>query len=306
MLSHAQNLVLNGSFDSLISISNPIPLHWSLPTTNSPDYHHPARNDSRFSTPSNYAGFQNPKSGLSYFGLLAYKIPGFNIREYIQGQFKSSLKKDSTYCFEIYMSLADSVNFSLKNNLGVYFSSSKVDSSQLVHKLLHFNPQIEFIDSVHFTDKVNWLKLSASYKAIGGESYIVIGNFKPDSLLDTLRVFGGSNSMFDASYYYLDNVWLSHCDSIPDSLIGLDEKSLRLSISVYPNPISQHEFYVKSKKNTILNFVLYNSLGQQLPIEAVPNREGYTVYPQSEFKSGLYWLRVSDGKREEMVKLLKN
>lgn len=310
MHSHAQNLVLNGNFDSIISQQNVIPMFWTLPTSNSPDYHHPARNDSRFSTPSNYAGFQNPKSGLSYFGLLAYKIPGFNIREYIQGQFESSLKKDSTYCFEIYISLADSVNYSLKNKLGVYLSSSKVDSSQLVHKLLHFNPQIEFVDSLHFTNKSNWVRYSSKYTAQGGESHLIIGNFKPDSLLDTLRVVGATNSMFNSSYYYIDDVWLSHCDSIPDSLTSIEQETLSKSLDVYPNPF-KNSIVVQSQTSSKLNFVLYNSVGQSvsaLRLRSALQQSNGKKYELDigEIPTGLYWLRVSDGVREETVKLVKN
>lgn len=302
-------LILNGNLDNIVSQSQVFPSFWSLPTSNSPDYHHPARNDNRFSTPSNFAGFQNPKSNLGYFGLLTYKISANSVREYIQGQLKYNLIQDSTYCFEIYLSLADSMTYTIKNSLGVFFSISKVDSSHLVHQLLQFSPQIEFIDSVHFTDKVNWVKYSASYKAQGGESYIVIGNFRPDSLLDTLKIIGSSQSVYEGTYYYIDNIWLSHCDSVPDSLVSLREQSLNLGLSVYPNPF-EDRVTVKSKSNQNLSFQMYNTLGQSVvALSGVEVRQhGPTNTYQINTKNipeGLYWLRVSDGKREETVKLMK-
>lgn len=311
--SQAQNYIPNYSFEDTAKKVTPLflPEHWLSATREGWNYYTPLQNvtEPDWGSPKNSNGFQRAKSGNSYAGINLYNLWDSTIRngrrEYMQIRLKRPLVFDSTYCFQMYMSLADTIHFASKNIMGIYFSNNRVSSLRAVH--LPYTPQLIVSPNAYITDKTNWVKIDLEYKAMGGEQYITMGNFNDTTYIDTISVPGGGNQFWMlASYYYVDDVWLSHCDSIPDSLIGLDEKSLRLGISVYPNPISRHEFTVKSKKNTVLSFVLYNSLGQQLPIETEQNRDGYTVYTQSEFKSGLYWLRVSDGVREETIKLIKN
>jgi hypothetical protein len=49
----------------------------------------------------------------------------------------------------------------------------------------------------------------------GGEKYIIIGNFLPDSLTDTLRFQSQSQYPFKvASYYLIDNISVECCDPL--------------------------------------------------------------------------------------------
>lgn len=311
----AQNYIPNYSFEDTATRVTPLflPEYWTAGNREAWDYFSPLHNQNaqylQYSAPSNLVGIQNAKSGNSYAGILIYplydSIYRSTRREYLQVQLNQPLQFDSTYCFQMYMSLADSFRFASKNMLGVYFSSNAVFINRLTR--LPYTPQLVVSPNAYITEKQNWVKIDMQYKAVGGEQYITIGNFNDTTYIDTISVPNGVGNQFFflGSYYYIDDVWLSHCDSIPDSLVSLQEHNLNLGLSVYPNPILQNEFTVQSKKNAVLNFVLYSSLGQQIPIEAIPNRDGYTIKPQTDFKSGLYWLRASDGKREEMVKLIR-
>jgi hypothetical protein len=158
--------------------------------------------------------------------------------------------------------------------------------------------------NTYLTDKVNWVKIDLQYKAMGGEEYITIGNFNDTTYIDTTFVPGGGTEFWqDGSYYYLDDVWLSHCDSVPDSLSSLGEYSLKNAVSVYPNPFV-NDIVVESKEHQKLEFILYNSLGQAIAVEVQKQDKMYKI-STPQLPKGLYWLMVSDGKKEEVFKLIK-
>ena len=222
----------------------------------------------------------------------------------MQAQLKQALVKDSSYCFEIHMSLADSSNFASRGQLGVYFSNTAVYSNTFLN--LPYTPQIIVSPTQYVSDKLNWVKYSHTYLAQGGEQYITIGNFNDTTSLDTIFVGGGNinNINYRNTYYYIDDVWLSHCDSVPDSLTSLEQETLSKNLEVYPNPFKDR-LLVKHKSLQELNFRLYNLVGQEQEINAANNREGY-VFDLSHLPQGIYLLKVGDGKREETIKLIKN
>jgi len=188
--------------------------------------------------------------------------------------------------------------------LGVYFSSNAVSANHTEH--LPYTPQLVVSPNTYITDKVNWVKIDLQYQAQGGEEYITIGNFNDTNYIDTTFVPGGGNAFWmQASYYYLDDIWLSHCDSLPESLVsGLNEPFLSQMFKVYPNPFVS-EITIESKGKENLQFMLYNSLGQVVEVQ-VQQRGHRQQISTGNLPKGIYWLRVSDGKREETFKLVKH
>lgn len=203
----------------------------------------------------------------------------------------------------MFISLADSSHFASRGQLGVYFSANAVGANNTIN--LPYTPQVIVSPNNYINDKVNWVEYNMQYKALGGEEYITIGNFFDTTRLDTQYVAGGGNQFWQlATYYYIDDVWLSHCDSLPDSLIGIREQSLKRQLSVYPNPFQQ-DFVVRSKQNQNLHFGLYNSLGQQIDFKLQKQGNNYLIQPK-DIPKGIYWLKVSDGKEQTIFKLVKD
>jgi hypothetical protein len=307
--AYTQNLIPNYSFEDTTTRVTPLylPEHWVAATNEGWNYYTPFQNQTNpnWSEPNNIAGFQQAKTGNAYVGINLYNL--WNVqrntrREYIQVRIKRPLIFDSTYCFQLYISLADSFHFASKNILGVYFSPNAVSGNHTHH--LPYNPQLVVSPNTYITDKVNWIKIDLQYKAMGGERYITIGNFNDTNYIDTSFVpGGGQNFSYQASYYYIDDVWLSYCDSLPDSLSSLQEYSLKHAVSVYPNPFV-NDIVVESKQPQKLEFMLYNSLGQNVKLHVQKHDKKYKL-STPQLPKGLYWLRVSDGKREETFKLLK-
>jgi len=308
--SKGQNIIQNGSFEDTLRNgrgglrSN----YWGTPTVGStPDFFHPNNSSTFFRVPQNYNGYQNAKHSLAYYGLIAYgfRLSGFpDNREYIQNDLLDSLKKDSTYCFQMYVSLADSMHYAIKNNLGVFFSEKKLKLT-LFQQRIDTLPQLEFNDSSHFTEKNQWVKLSGAYTAQGGERFLSIGVFKTDSLLDTLFVGGGSDVTFNKTYYYIDDVWLSHCDSLPrdTGAVGLNE-TLRKEqdILLYPNPVRQF-FTLETQATALSDFQLFNAMGQQFPLQAEKAANGFRFDAQ-HLPKGLYILQLG-GEVPKAVKFVK-
>jgi hypothetical protein len=114
------------------------------------------------------------------------------------------------------------------------------------------------------TDTLNWVLISDTIIAQGGEQYITIGNFMQDSLSDTLFLY---NQGWHDSYYFIDDVSV-----IDIATMGISQiSSLNTQILVYPNP-SKGQLTIDAKQ-TKGHIVVYNPLGEKLyeaDIDAVP------------------------------------
>ncbi|MCB0801588.1 MAG: T9SS type A sorting domain-containing protein [Flavobacteriales bacterium] len=310
LIFKGQNLVPNYSFEDTARRIN-TPLHpvkdWVAATNEGWNYYTPVHNLQypEWGVPANSGGFQVAKTGSAYVGINLYNLWSVNRnprREYMQVKLKRVLKFDSTYCFQLFMSLADSIQFASKNMLGVYFSANAIGANNTNY--LPYTPQITLSPNTFITDRQNWVEVNMQYKALGGEEYITIGNFNDTNYIDTTFVPGGGDQYWmEASYYYIDDVWLSHCDSLPDSLIGIKTHSLQSKLSVYPSPFV-HDFIIRSKQNQTLQFSLYNSLGQQIDFRLQKQGSNYLIQPK-DIPKGMYWLQVSDGKEQASFKMVK-
>lgn len=306
----AQNFIPNYSFEDTTLRITPLylPANWKAATNEGWNYYTPLQNNSEpdWGSPNNLNGFQEARTGSSYIGMELYSLFGSNpipIREYLQVKLSKTLQFDSTYCFQIYLSLADSAQFASKGIIGVYFSANAISGNHTVN--LPFTPQLLLSPNQYITDRKNWVKLDMEYKAMGGEEYITIGNFFDTTFIDTVFVPGGGDQFWmETSYYYMDDVWLSHCDSIPDSLVGLPKNNSLKQMSVYPNPF-QDIIQIDNKTNKELTIRLVNALGQDIPIKSNYQGQQIRIVP-GDIPKGLYWLLVDDGKFRESFKLIKN
>lgn len=288
--SEAQNLIRNGDFkDSVVGSFGVLKAkHWSSATRGgSPDYFHP---DSRveYRVPLNFAGFQEAKKERAYMGIGLFSpsiSAGF--REYIQNELISPLEKDSIYCVQFYMSLADSMNYALKNMIGIYFSNQRLNVQ--TSSVLQFSPQIEFIDTTFFLDDSSWIQMRGQYVASGGEKYLIVGNFREDQNLDTLNRLGSGKPEDDNAYYYLDDFFLGHCDSLPeDTAIGLRElKPSKLTI--YPNP-SNGVIQIIDKNHQFSIYEIYNISGKVINSGAI---NGRSVIITENFPPGIYLIKLA-------------
>lgn len=291
-----QNLVPNPSFEifsacptspSLIVNSTP----WYSPTTGTTDYYNSCATASSVSgVPINYTGFQYARTGVAYAGILAYYFipPSYTPRrEYLQVELSDTLVANKNYNIEFYVNLYTYYNMVLPvpnkvavTEMGMYLSSNAVSLSDAQN--LPYAPQIFSSVGVHLTDTLNWMQVSGNYVAIGGEKYITIGNFKNDTLTDTL-VVENSTSPYYLSYYYVDDVSVI-CENCGNGVNELNESG----INIFPNPFN-NELNISIKDNEKSQIILYDLSSRKLLQQTFTNT---TTINTEQLAKGMYLYTV--------------
>ncbi|CAN5484532.1 hypothetical protein BH11BAC2_BH11BAC2_17200 [soil metagenome] len=139
---------------------------------------------------------------------------------------------------------------------------------------------------------MNWMKVSGTFVANGGEKYITVGCFRDDSLInDSVIAQFGNN--FNFSYYYIDDVSV-----IPvDSLQGIPEFT-KTEISLYPNPASN---VLNIRSQTIFEKVIvHDGLGRKM-LEINPTNNNFSI-ELSNFSPGIYFLEAIEPSGNRVVK----
>ncbi len=206
-----QNLVENGSFEvkgycpgnfnqqELNTISG-----WWQATDGTPDYFNACSD--KVGVPNNVFGIQEAKDGHAYAGLVSYNGGGKqNYREYLQSKLARQLTEGEMVCIEMWVSAADYCNF-VTDGLGILLSEKKVESNlqtPLGNLPSLRNPRLHMLDEAS-----DWVLISDTYIAKGGEQYITIGNFLKDKELKIIRRTEdmGAKGNSNWAYTYIDQV----------------------------------------------------------------------------------------------------
>jgi len=217
--SYAQNLVLNPSFEQtangcagIIPAEGMIDLiDWDNVSNNTPA--DTCSTPDLFSTcnaslgvtgvPSNALGYQCPRTGEKYAGFITYDVTG-SYREYLQGKLSTPLQAGQIYCVAMFVSLADGVPFAT-NNIGVHFANTHQTWNAPCfspYTPVPLTPQLNY--TCVFTD-TTWVRLQWDYVAVGGEQYIIIGNFFNNGATTTANT-GQPAFPNPFGYYYVDDV----------------------------------------------------------------------------------------------------
>ncbi len=299
----AQNLIPNGDLEDTIpkNFDLKFAAEWDSPTNATPDYYTEYHNNlNNRGVPYNLNGFQQPKSGIAYVGFLVFSKPNPDFREYLQNQLVRELKKDSVYCFQVYVNLADSFTYATRNTLGVYFTDKMVDTNSVLY--LGYVPNL-ILDSNYIEEKQSWIKMHSNYKAAGGEKYLLIGNFSNDSSIDTMALTGGSQLYYQATYLYFDDFYLGSCDSLPqDTSIGLIERKLKFKeAKVFPNP-STAQFNIEVKKADAYTLEVMDHSGRAVISDSFNGST--TQLNLAGFSEGVYFLRIISDRRAYYQKII--
>lgn len=296
-----QNLITNGDFEqysgcpsSFSQIDSAI--SWFNPTVGqgvggTPDYYNICHTGPLVGVPTNNSGYQAAHSGVAYAGLsCAYISPYPDYREYIETGLTTPLVANSCYYFTMYVSLADESKMTT-DDIGIYFSDTLI-SGITNFNALPYVPQL--INTTGFiTNTVGWTLVSGYYTALGGESFLIIGNFN-DSANTTVQVV--NSSVAGPPYFYVDDVTLTVCTS-------LEEQNLNAEIKIYPNPVND-KISISSTGNELVEFVLYDISARKIISQSFINS---TFINSSQLAKGLYVYEVRNANRVIMKgKILRN
>jgi len=193
-----------------------IPVGFSLNSWGSSDYYNNCSSIINVQIPLNFVGYQFPKDGNAYSGfLLAYYTNAYtDSKEYIEVKLKNNLIKGKKYCIDYYYSATAQITpfnyYPLE--IGALFTDTLVyrlsgintQQPQNIYAIPQVSQQLPLV-----MDTVNWIKVSGSFIAKGGEQYLTIGNFQNTDTLSNKSV-----------YVYIDDVKLYYCgpDTIPQPI----------------------------------------------------------------------------------------
>jgi gliding motility-associated-like protein len=184
------------------------------------------------SVPSNFNGYQFAKTGVSYAGFLLNFHPKGSTGQYmesIKNILSDSLKKNTRYCINYYISLA---NFTILraqaensiityDSIGVLFTANQVQDNA---SPIICDTCSKYIKSVVGIDTLNWMKISGNIIAQGGEKYLTIGKF---------NTMNWDPNLYYNFYVYVDDV--SVCECSFDISLG-EDTSLCEGESIILNP----------------------------------------------------------------------
>jgi len=284
---NSQNLVVNPSFeDTVLCALAPDPMRqcvpWFTPSSGSPDYFNNTVTNIQGGCVGVWGapGYQMAKTGNSLCGLSVYDSGHtFPFREYLEGFLSDTLEAKHTYCVSFYVNLANT-SMLAADRIGAYFSvDSVVDYNTAT--MLPYIPQVQNTGGV-ITDTLNWVLVSGSFEAQGGERFITIGNFYTDSNTMVLPVQGG---MYNFAYYYIDDV------SVEDCTVGIEELEKDYRVNEWPNPAQDEVWFSLTKDNMKMETVeVVNVLGEI--VLRLDDMRGENKIDVRDLGSGMYFLKV--------------
>ena len=225
-----QNLVKNPSFEQNRQIPKDLgeinlAVEWSSPSRGTPDYFHRKSPTPMARLPKGKMGLANPRSGSAYAGFYAYtnRYTKREFREYLQVNLKQPLIQGRLYCIKTWVYLAESSN----RSIGALCATLTRSGATWTHE----GPAQEQISQFTYLLRPErkalsermWMEISGQYRAQGGETNLIIGNF----LNDKATKVGGAiefedfrNPNVDFAYYFIDDVCVTDLSSNFDCNCG--------------------------------------------------------------------------------------
>jgi len=283
-----QNLVPNSSFEDTVScpIAQNPPLtakYWYLMSAATSDVFHtctpivpPICQTLSASIPQNCHGYQFPKTGNAYGGLIAYIPIGAtgNYKEYLSTRLLTTLVADVEYCVEFYVNLADSCEYAAEE-IGAFFDGDSVP--QLWFEPLPGTPEVINSNGIIY-DKVNWVKISGSFIANGDEDFMHIGGYKHTDSTTIDSMVGGQSGTPYIAYYYVDDVSVVPCG------VGIEENNTEATFNIHPNPTTG----IFTVQGTATGIQVYDLLGHLVL------RTNKKEIDMGSYPAGIYMVRVGE------------
>jgi hypothetical protein len=243
VISAQTNIIPNNSFEQIDTCAPPIQdpshlIYWEVGNNGTTDLFIDC--SPWGGGPVNFAGFQYPKNGISYVGIVtfAYGMTS-NYREYIQAPLLTELEAGKKYYIGFWCSLAEKLSHKACNKLGAWLSDTVYAPSTYGTGVINEIPQLMNDTNVILDDTSStWMLIADTITATGGEKYITIGNFFDDAnsyITNTGINYPTSDS---SSYYYIDDVFV-YCVDVACDTTWLGNQSAPkhdFDFKVFPNP----------------------------------------------------------------------
>jgi hypothetical protein len=303
----SQNLVQNGNWEQFTACpSNVSQTNLAIPWINpcdppygssgtasgSSDYFNVCATASNCSVPSNALGYQLPNSGNGYAGLFVYFFNDY--REYVEASFSSPLVANQCYELTLYANLANISRYAV-DTIGIYFSNTLITGLHM-YTPLPYTPQLK-LHPGFISDTLNWMPVSATFTASGGESYMIIGNFSNNANTNFVQV---STSVNAHSYIYIDDVCLAPCGN--SCVTGIEEHHSD-NVTCYPNPVADI-LHIQNTTGKITGIRIIDAAGRTIINQSQELIESYQVNIEN-LMAGIYFIEISDELKIVRKKIVK-
>lgn len=211
---YSQNLVRNGGFEEITacpglyaqSVAELRVSHWTTAGLGTPDYFH-ACSEGEADVPYNWAGVSDAFEGSGYGGLFLWMNDDKDYREYFQTMLQFPLVKDSSYSITFRYKLSSYSKYAV-DRIGVLLTQQL---PKIRHdKVLKIAPTFHIIQDSALTENTGtWELAQAEFKAKGGETMLILGNFFSNADTKRYKIISRPVSepmLAEASYYYIDAV----------------------------------------------------------------------------------------------------
>jgi len=158
-------------------------------------------------------GFQQPFSGDAMAGIRMYHDDYEEWHEFIFTKLADPLEAGVVYSVSVRVSPSEGSLYAT-DDFGICLSKIKPPPREVANGddtyvyYERYSPQIENPEGAFITNANTWTEVSGSFKAEGGEEYLIIGNFKPDSLTSFKEQWDDPEQ---SAYLFVDHVVLEKC-----------------------------------------------------------------------------------------------
>ncbi len=255
-----------------------------------------------------FAGNTYAYADENFIGVIGYSIQGGqqNGREYIHQELADELKAGHVYSMGFALKFGSRTKHII-DRFGMFISDTAIGATNTapLEDIIPVSPQVEL--NIPLGDSLNWTILSIDYIAFGGEKFITIGNFTPDSLLnisvnplyspaDTVHLFA-----LYGSYFFIDNVFIYDLDTTTSTATMVELKS-KLDFKLFPNPANDFvEFSIK-EGSVVREITLLDILGRKVKEFSTD----YSLLDLSGVSQGEYFLQLHTESGKITEKLIIN
>lgn len=189
---------------------------WKAGAGHRASYYHSCSNEKESRVRKNSGGSQEPFEGEGYIGMVMdlHTVSLFNpayaekpLNEFVMAELKFPLDSGQVYRVSLYASLGDNFNYATQF-IGARFWKERVwDLNKLIGDSTNYL-KLRNAEQTWLDDKKEWMEVSGTYIAQGGETYLIIGN--GSAKLSVKKVDNKKNLIAAAtqggSYYFIDQV----------------------------------------------------------------------------------------------------
>jgi hypothetical protein len=170
-------------------------------------------------------------------------------------------------------------------NVGMFLSPDSIYDEE--NDTLDRVPQIASDSLVILNDTLNWTRIYGTFKAVGGEQFLVIGNFLANAQTNVYL----PDDFFNEAYYYIDDVSVRKCsDTLTSNALVTQRQT---TINIQPNPASTISQLHWNGYNGN-GFVIVSDLNGRAVSTKPFTTTNTTTIDVSQLANGMYFVKLVD------------